>query len=434
MRKTIGIAGVALLVLSQPAAAAPDLSGIWQASANPARVLQLAHGKKGGYRGEVNYLNDTPGTLNGNPVSVTQSGQTIKFSFDRREDSFDGAVSADGKSITGNWQAGGRAQPVTFTRAPSDFVIDPSPHKSSFVTVDKGVRLEVLDWGGSGPPLIFLAGLGNSAHSFDTFAPGFTARHHVYGITRRGIGVSSMPEPNIVNYDADRLGDDVIAVIDRLKLERPVIAGHSMAGEELSSIGSRHPEKVSGLIYLEAGYAYAYYTPGGGIPPGVNPYLDARELRQALEPLTNVPAIRRGEVKPLIDALLQKNLPDFEKDLGIAQMEMKAMPAPPATRDTPSVKVSDAILGGAHKYTAIKPPVLAFYALPHTLPDTAPAGVKAFLQAQDALTAVHANAFEAGVPTARVVRLANADHFVFRSNAADVAREMNAFMDQLAAK
>jgi len=65
------------------------------------------------------------------------------------------------------------------------------------------------------------------------------------------------------------------------------------------------------------------------------------------------------------------------------------------------------------------------------LPDTAPAGVKAFLQAQDALTAVHANAFEAGVPTARVVRLANADHFVFRSNAADVAREMNAFMDQL---
>jgi hypothetical protein len=60
--------------------------------------------------------------------------------------------------------------------------------------------------------------------------------------------------------------------------------------------------------------------------------------------------------------------------------------------------------------------------------------VKAFLQAQDALTMVHANAFEAGVPGARVVRLANAEHDVFRTNEAEVTQEMNAFMDQMASK
>ena len=73
----------------------------------------------------------------------------------------------------------------------------------------------------------------------------------VYGITRRGYGASSGPESGC---ERDCSGDDVLAVIDALKLNRPVLAGHSIAGEELSSVGSRHPEKVSGLIYLEAGY------------------------------------------------------------------------------------------------------------------------------------------------------------------------------------
>jgi pimeloyl-ACP methyl ester carboxylesterase len=424
------LAWVALLALSRPALAASDLSGIWQGSTNPPRVLQVAH-ERGGYRGEVNFLNDTPGTLNGNPVSIALSGQAVKVSFDRREDSFEGTLSADGNSMAGIWRVEGRTQPFTFTRASANLVIDPSPHKASFVTVDKGVKLEVLDFGGRGPALVFLAGIGNTAHKFDRFAPNFTARHHVYAITRRGIGLSSIPDPTIANYDADRLGDDVLAVIDALKLERPVLAGHSIAGEELSSIGSRHPEKVSGLIYLDGGYSYAYYTPGGGIPPGVSTYLDARELRQSLEALTSVPAIRRMEVKPLVDELLQKSLPALQKDLAVSQMLMKVLPPPPPGPDTLAVKVSDAIIGGARKYTIIKPPVLAFYNLPHTVPDSAPAGVKAFLEAQDALTAVHANAFEAGVPGSRVVRLANADHDVFRSNEAEVTKEMNAFMDGL---
>jgi hypothetical protein len=42
-----------------------------------------------------------------------------------------------------------------------------------------------------------------------------------------------------------------------------------------------------------------------------------------------------------------------------------------------------------------------------------------------------AAAFEKGVPTARVVILPNANHFVFLSNEADVLREMNAFLGNL---
>ena len=63
---------------------------------------------------------------------------------------------------------------------------DPSPHTTRFVSVEKDVRLEVLDWGGSGRPLVLLAGGGDTAHVFDDFAPKLTASFHVYGVTRRG--------------------------------------------------------------------------------------------------------------------------------------------------------------------------------------------------------------------------------------------------------
>lgn len=38
---------------------------------------------------------------------------------------------------------------------------DPSPHNTSFISVDNDVRLEVLDWGGSGRALVLLAGMAN---------------------------------------------------------------------------------------------------------------------------------------------------------------------------------------------------------------------------------------------------------------------------------
>jgi non-heme chloroperoxidase len=126
---------------------------------------------------------------------------------------------------------------------------DSSPHRVTMVAAERGVSLEVLDWGGTGRPIVLLAGLGNTAHVFDEFASRLTPLGHVYGITRRGYGKSSVPAQG---YDADRLADDVLAVLDALKLERPVLVGHSIAGEELSSLAARYPRRAAGLVYLDA--------------------------------------------------------------------------------------------------------------------------------------------------------------------------------------
>src|SRR5580765_2965252 len=77
---------------------------------------------------------------------------------------------------------------------------DPSPHRITFVTVDDGVKLEVLDWGGNGRAVVLLAGY-QTAHEYDDIAPKLTAFCHVYGITRRGFGASSRPDSG---YTAQR--------------------------------------------------------------------------------------------------------------------------------------------------------------------------------------------------------------------------------------
>ncbi len=65
--------------------------------------------------------------------------------------------------------------------------IDSSKHEVRFVTVEPGVRLEVLDWGGNGLPVVLLTELGDNAHVLDHFAEKLTHKYHVYGITRRAL-------------------------------------------------------------------------------------------------------------------------------------------------------------------------------------------------------------------------------------------------------
>ena len=128
---------------------------------------------------------------------------------------------------------------------------DPSPHIVKFVPVDNDVQLEVLDWGGSGPAIILLAGLGDTGHVFDDFAPMLTARYRVLAVTRRAHGRSSAPP---TGYGFARLADDVARVIDATGVNKPVVIGHSFAGEELHVLGARHSDKIASLVYIDAAF------------------------------------------------------------------------------------------------------------------------------------------------------------------------------------
>ena len=128
---------------------------------------------------------------------------------------------------------------------------DASPHRELHIPVGNAVQLEVLDWGGAGKPLIFLAGGGEAAHVYDGFAPRFAGRFRVLGITRRGVGTSSHPA---AGYDTTTLTRDIIAVLDSLGIPKASFVGHSFAGSELNALAVRYPDRVDRLVYLDSGF------------------------------------------------------------------------------------------------------------------------------------------------------------------------------------
>ena len=414
----------ALLFLASAAHAA-DLTGTWQADGKPQRVLQIqktAHG----YRGDFYNLGDESAVAPryDSISTISPSGSGVSFKLDKAEGSFDGALSSDGQTIAGTWKLlyGPPSQPLTFKRAAKkdEWVIDPSLHKVQFVTVQPGVKLEVLDWGGSGPPLVFLSGLGGTGHSFDGFAEKFTGKHHVYAITRRGFGASSLPPPTDDNYDADRLGDDVLAVMDALHIERPVIAGHSIAGEELSSAGTRHPEKIAGLIYLDSLFQYAFYNPA---QPDLA--LDSATVRRDLDRMFDLQpsgakwgALIKETQATLVN--LQQSLKDTADALDASELPLDAQ--------SPSDIAGNKIFTNVRRYGAAQVPVLAILAMPKRCQ---PNCDKPFMKKIMDSDAARADLFERTAPHARVVRIAGASHYIWRSNEAQVVQEMNAFMDGL---
>jgi pimeloyl-ACP methyl ester carboxylesterase len=346
---------------------------------------------------------------------------------------------SDGNEDRGAGQANGTvpvsAAPITAVLVETETQsATKRPPSVQFVQVAPNVKLEVLDWGGRGRPVVLLSGLGATAHDFDEFARKLTGSYHVYGITRRGYGASSKPPTTADNYSADRLGKDVLAVCGTLHLNKPVLIGHSIAGEELSDIGSRNPEKVAGLVYLDAISGYSFYDPAHG-----DFFIDLVDLEKKLGQLD--PRTAGGDLPGIVQELERVSVPRFEKDLGWMDMHFKTTSAPPAPPPVPGatreVSPGNAILTSAEKFTNIYAPVLAICAFPHApvwVPDTEAGRAKAKLEAQfeEEYIGGEIKAFQAAVPSARVIRIPNASHVIFRSNEAEVIREIKAFTATLA--
>jgi non-heme chloroperoxidase len=440
----LGLCIVLIGSAAPPASAAPDVVGIWQGKlmlTSPVRrVLKVGRNADGTLTATIYSIDETDDPIPVSTISLDGSTLELKMNVNQGEwrdyhRSYRGTLSADGESITGTWSAPGMAGwQMNFARATpaTAWVIPPRP-SVRFVTVDKDVKLEVVDWGGTGKPIVLLAGQGNTAHIFSSmgFARSFTSNHHVYGITRRGYGESSRPAATAANYRADRLADDVVEVIDALHIDRPVLVGHSIAGEELSSIGMRYPSKVSGLVYLDAGYSYALYDRrGGGIVRF--PFDSADAIADLAQANGNDFAAQRGA----IDRLLHDDLPLLTADLRTQKTFFAAIATPPpGAPPQPPDAIGHAIDSNGQRYTGpIAVPILAIFAAPHDWKDDFGSNAAANAAAQAAEykdTMKQIQAFKQDLPNAKVVRIPNANHYVFLSNRDEVIRDVNAFLKSL---
>jgi non-heme chloroperoxidase len=135
-----------------------------------------------------------------------------------------------------------------FPAKPDSEWTDKSPHKIQFLTANS-IKLQYLDWGGKGDTILFLHGLGRTSHIFDDLAPKLTNQCRVLGLTWRGHGKSDMPD---TGYDTATLVEDIRQFLDALKINRVILAGHSIAGDQLTRFAAVYPDRVLKLVYLDA--------------------------------------------------------------------------------------------------------------------------------------------------------------------------------------
>jgi len=318
---------------------------------------------------------------------------------------------------------------------------DPSKHHLQFVTVEKDVQLEVLDWGGPGRPLVLLAGLGSTAHVFDHFADRLSSSYHVYGITRRGFGKSSQPDSG---YSEERLANDILQVIDALKLVAPVLVGHSIAGNELTAIGSQHPDRIAGLVYFDA-----FADPS-------DDYTEYDKLRAKL-PSVDAPVGVYGAIRPRSSLPEEAHKMDsieayqrwLVRWLGVAWPESELRNIYAIRPDgslgayrTPS-RITEAILTGGRTrdYSQIRAPILALSWFPSPVEEQLKkyqpknarerADIEAVYAADVGITERRLQSVRTAKATVRVIEMRGANHFLFISDEAEVLRQLQTFLQHL---
>jgi pimeloyl-ACP methyl ester carboxylesterase len=115
------------------------------------------------------------------------------------------------------------------------------------------VRLAVAETG-HGTPVVLLHGL-TATRRYVVMGSRALERsgHRVIAYDARGHGRST-PAPNPGAYTYDELGRDLEAVLDRLQIERAVLAGASMGAHTLLWLALRAPQRVRGLVVITPGY------------------------------------------------------------------------------------------------------------------------------------------------------------------------------------
>jgi pimeloyl-ACP methyl ester carboxylesterase len=133
-----------------------------------------------------------------------------------------------------------RLVPMPKYRGPREF-----PFATRHVDTPSG-RLAFFDEG-SGPPLLFVHGLGGDFTHFEHVAAALADRHRVIGVDMPGCGDSEKPRHRL---SMAAYGRAILDVMDTLALDRATLLGHSAGGLAVSSAAPLAPARVERLVLI----------------------------------------------------------------------------------------------------------------------------------------------------------------------------------------
>jgi aminoacrylate hydrolase len=98
---------------------------------------------------------------------------------------------------------------------------------------------------GSGEPVLLVPGLGGVASYWNPNIPAFSAKYRVIVHDHRGTGQSSRSK---IKYSVDQMTDDLLRLMDHLKVERAHLVGHSTGGAIGQTLAAKRPERLASLV------------------------------------------------------------------------------------------------------------------------------------------------------------------------------------------
>jgi non-heme chloroperoxidase len=135
------------------------------------------------------------------------------------------------------------------------------PYNVKTIALPGRVKLQYVEQGNAkGIPVIFLHGITDSWHSYETVLPLLPANIHAFAISQRGHGDSERPAEGYLPKD---FADDVAAFIKEKKIGKAIIVGHSMGGFVAQQFAVLHPQLLKGLVIIGSDPAF---TDNPGMP------------------------------------------------------------------------------------------------------------------------------------------------------------------------
>jgi pimeloyl-ACP methyl ester carboxylesterase len=125
------------------------------------------------------------------------------------------------------------------------------PYRSCNIVLRR-MRFHYLEWGRpDAPPIVLLHGGHQSAHSWDLVSLHLARNYRVLALDQRGHGDSEWARD--VVYSNHEMSLDAEAFITAMRLERPVLMGHSMGGRNSLLLTRRNQALLRALVIVDVG-------------------------------------------------------------------------------------------------------------------------------------------------------------------------------------
>jgi pimeloyl-ACP methyl ester carboxylesterase len=120
------------------------------------------------------------------------------------------------------------------------------------ITTADGVKLHYEE-AGKGAPVVFVHEFAGDLRSWEPQIAHFSRRYRCIVFNARGYPPSDVPG-SYEQYSQERARDDVLAVLDGLKIERAFVVGLSMGGFAALHFGIKYSARALGLVVAGCGY------------------------------------------------------------------------------------------------------------------------------------------------------------------------------------